>query len=125
MDERVYVDCVEGLTEVQGHNYSSILWLRFVKALCDLVCEFVYSCGGGVVCLKTMLVRIVWDVCGDVRKNDFFPRFWRWVRAVKLVCMRFLDQGLCLVWDWDDFCKFPDLRDDVLIQGEIENFCEV
>ena len=23
------------------------------------------------------------------------------------------------------FCKFPDLRDDVLIQGEIENFCEV
>ena len=25
-----------------------------------------------MACLETMLVRIVWDVCGDVRKNDFF-----------------------------------------------------
>ena len=40
--------------------------------------------------------------------------------------MRFLDQGV-FVWfgNWDDFCQFPDLRDDVLVQGEIENFCEV
>ena len=24
------------------------------------------------MCLETMLVRVVWDVCGDVWKNDFF-----------------------------------------------------
>ena len=41
VDERVYVDCVEGLTELQGHDYSAIWWLGFVKALCDLVCELV------------------------------------------------------------------------------------
>ena len=28
-----------------------------------------------MVCLETMLVRIVWDVCSDVRKNDFFHDF--------------------------------------------------
>ena len=71
----MHVDCVEGLTEVQGHNYNAIWWLRFVKALCDLVCELVQSCGGGVVCHEKMLVLIVWDVCGDVRKNDFFHDF--------------------------------------------------
>ena len=26
---------------------------------------------------------------------------------------------------WDDFGQFPDLRVDVLIQGEIEDLCEV
>ena len=29
-------DCVEDLAEVQGHDYSAIWWLGFVKALCDL-----------------------------------------------------------------------------------------
>ena len=33
----MYVDCVEGLTEVQGHNYGATWWLRFVKNLSDLV----------------------------------------------------------------------------------------
>ena len=28
-----------------------------------------------MVCLETMLVRIVRDVCGDVQKNDFFHDF--------------------------------------------------
>ena len=28
-----------------------------------------------MVCLETMLVRIVWDVCGDLWKNDFFLDF--------------------------------------------------
>ena len=28
-----------------------------------------------MVCLETMLVRIVWDVCDDVRKNDFCHDF--------------------------------------------------
>ena len=28
-----------------------------------------------MVCLETMLVRVVWDVCGDVWKNDFFHDF--------------------------------------------------
>ena len=28
-----------------------------------------------MVCLETMLVRVVWDVCGDVQKNDFFNDF--------------------------------------------------
>ena len=68
----MYIDCVEGLTEVQGHNYSAIWWLRFVETLCDLVYELIQCCRGGVVCLETMLVGIVWDVCGDVWKNDFF-----------------------------------------------------
>ena len=44
---------------------------------------------------------------------------------MKLVCMRFLDQVFVWFGNWDNFCKFPDLRADVLIQGETENVCEV
>ena len=39
--------------------------------------------------------------------------------------MRFLDQGLCLVWVLGEFLIVTDLRDLVLIQGGIEDFCEV
>ena len=40
-DVCVYADCIEGLTEVQVHDYSAIWWLGFDKALYDLVCDLV------------------------------------------------------------------------------------
>ena len=51
-----------------------------------------------MVCLEIMLLRVVWDACGDVWKNDFSMILAMGESSEIGLNVRFLDQGLCLVW---------------------------